>query len=314
MPETFNVVAARSRDNKKFVVLGSNDREAGVYFLFDATTGQLSRLGRRYPELSDAQLPRMRTIEYPAADGTKIPGYLTSPLDMREEKLPLVVMPHGGPIARDSLRFDFLRLFLASRGYAVLQMNFRGSGGYGFDWQMAAHQDWGGLTYSDIVDGTRWAVAQGIADPKRICILGWSFGGYASLVGAERNGDLFKCSVSIAGVSDLSELIKNQLNFVNGRVAWAQIGADPDKLKANSPARHAGDVKMPVLLLHGTLDAQAPYKQSAEMASELKSSGKNFKFVTIKDGDHDLWRESERVTLLTEIEQFLQTHIGAADK
>jgi dipeptidyl aminopeptidase/acylaminoacyl peptidase len=310
LPDTFNVIASRSRDNKKIAIVARSDREAGAFYLFDAVTGQMSRLGRRFPELDAEKLPRMRTIEYAAADGTKIPGYLTVPVGMREEKLPMIVMPHGGPIARDSWDFDFLRLFLASRGYAVLQMNFRGSSGYGFKWQMAAHQDWGGLTYADIVDGTKWAIAQGIADPKRTCIVGWSFGGYAALTGAERNPDLFKCSASIAGVSDLSKLIKNQLNFVGGRFAWDQIGTDSEKLKANSPVKHADLVNMPLLMLHGTLDAQAPYEQSEDMADALKKNNKKFKFVTIENADHSLVRESERTTLLTELEEFLASQLG----
>jgi len=310
LPDTFNYVASHSHDKKKFVIAAYSDRDAGTYYLFDATSGQLSRLGKSYPELDAEQLPRMRAIEYTAADGTKIPGYLTTPIGVRAEKLPLIVMPHGGPIARDSWRFDFLRLFLVSRGYAVLQMNFRGSGGYGFQWQIAAHQDWGGLTYADIADGTRWAIAQGIADPKRTCIVGWSFGGYAAMLGAERNLDLFKCSVSIAGVSDLSTLVRNQLNFEGGNLAWDQIGTDLGKIKENSPVRHADNVGMPMLLLHGTRDAQAPYEQSEGMAAALKKAKKQFKFVTIENADHSLWRESERTTLLTELEQFLLTNLG----
>ncbi|HYM36113.1 MAG TPA: S9 family peptidase, partial [Steroidobacteraceae bacterium] len=307
LPDTFNVVTGTTRDGSKLVIRATSDREAGTFYLYDTATKTLTRIGKRYPELDVAQLPRMRSIEYSAADGVKIPGYLTTPFGAREEKLPLIVLPHGGPIARDHEEFNFLRLFLASRGYAVLQMEFRGSAGYGFQWQIAAHQDWGGLTYSDIVDGARWAIAQGIADPNRMCIVGWSFGGYAALTGAVRNPDLFKCSASIAGLSDLSQLLKS---YPGGSVAWEQIGTDPEKLKANSPAKHADEVKMPVLMLHGTLDAQAAYRQSEEMADALKKAGKNFKFVTIKDADHSLWRESERTTLLTELEQFLSANLG----
>jgi dipeptidyl aminopeptidase/acylaminoacyl peptidase len=221
------------------------------------------------------------------------------------------VMPHGGPIARDSWSFDFLQQFLVSRGYAVLQMNFRGSSGYGGDWLYAAHQDWGGLTYSDIVDGTRWAVKQGIADPKRVCIVGWSFGGYAALLGAVRNADLFRCAVSIAGVSDLSLQLVERRSYVGVDVVREEIGTDSAKLSNDSPRRHAAAVTMPVLMLHGDRDAQANVEQSEAMDAALRSAHKPHEFIEVKGADHQFSRESDRVTLLTSIEKFLAAHLGA---
>jgi dipeptidyl aminopeptidase/acylaminoacyl peptidase len=309
LPGTFNVLTSISRDEKTAVIAARSDTDAGTYYVLNVTTSQLKKLGTAYPELPADQLPRMRSIEYKAADGTLIPGYLTIPNGVRAEKLPLIVLPHGGPIARDTWRFDFLRHFLASRGYAVLQMNFRGSAGYGEKWFHDAFQDWGGVTYSDIADAARWASAQGIADPQRMCIVGWSFGGYSALVGAVRNPDLFKCSASIAGLSDLVEL-RGDARGVGAKVVQKQIGNDKDKLRAASPVDHAADVQMPVLLIHGTLDAQAPYEQSKDMASALKKAGKNYKFVTIENADHSLVRESERTLLLTELEQFLLAYLG----
>jgi dipeptidyl aminopeptidase/acylaminoacyl peptidase len=310
-PNTFNAPVSSSSDFKSVIIGTWSDVEAGAYFAVDiAGGGKSTRIGRAYPELNADELPRMRSIEYKAADGTTIPGYLTAPVNVREEKLPMIVMPHGGPRARDSWRFDFLRHFLASRGYAVLQMNFRGSTGFGGKWFEDAFQDWGGLTYSDIADGARWAISQGIADPKRVCIVGWSFGGYSALVGATRNADLFKCSISIAGLSDLVALRSSVSGALNSQVVQKQIGNDKSKLRENSPIEHASETNMPVLLVHGTMDAQAPYEQSKAMAAELKKANKNFKFVTIENADHSLLRESERVTLLTEVEQFLQTNLG----
>ena len=174
---------SRSVDGNRKIVVTSSDVDGGHYYLLDKKQQRLDLLGAAYPELAPATLPRMRPIDYPARDGTRVPGYLTVPVGQRAEHLPLIVMPHGGPIARDYLEFDFLRLFLASRGYAMLQMNFRGSSGYGDAWFRAAHQDWGGLTYGDVGDAARWAVASGLADPARLCIVGWSFGGYAALMG-----------------------------------------------------------------------------------------------------------------------------------
>jgi dipeptidyl aminopeptidase/acylaminoacyl peptidase len=310
LPDTFNRTVSYSHDLNVVVIRAISDINAGTYYAFNVATRKIIELGKAYPALNPKELSSMRSIEYKAQDGTSIPAYLTTPLGARAEKLPLIVMPHGGPIARDTWGFGFLRQFLASRGYAVLQMNFRGSSGYGEDWFYSAHQDWGGLTYSDIADGTRWAVSQGIADPKRVCILGWSFGGYAALVAATRNNDLYQCSVSIAGLSDLSELYALQANYQNKLIARRQLGDNKQKLKDDSPANHAADVAMPVLLIHGTRDAQAPFDQSEKMARNLKIAKKQVTFVELKDADHSLWRPEERATMLREVEAFLRLHLG----
>jgi dipeptidyl aminopeptidase/acylaminoacyl peptidase len=311
LPDAYNRSVARSKDFKTHIILSSSDVNAGTYYVYNTETRKLMELSRAYPEIDSRQLGRMRSIEYKAQDGTTIPGYLTTPPNARAEKLPLIVMPHGGPIARDTWEFDFLLQFLVSRGYAVLQMNFRGSSGYGYKWLHAAHQDWGGLTYADIVDGTRWAVSQGIADPNRICIVGWSFGGYAAQLGAVRNSDLYKCSVSIAGLSDLALLYDEQSKYLGDQIARRQLGDNRAKLATDSPARHAQDVRIPMLLVHGTRDAQASIRQSRDMVSALKGAKKQYKYVEIKDADHSLWRASERETMLKEVEAFLATHLGS---
>jgi dienelactone hydrolase len=310
LPNTFIELVDATRDERLYLVRASSDVDAGTYYLLDAKKGQLERVGKAYPDLDPATVGRMQTISYPSRDGTTIPGYLTVPPGVRAEHLRLVVMPHGGPIARDSWQFDFLRAFLVSRGYAVLQMNFRGSAGYGEKWFYDAHQDWGGLTYSDIVDGARWAVKEGIADPSHMCIVGWSFGGYAALLGATRNGDLFRCAVSIAGVSDLKLLETQASFFVGGRIAREQIGTDSSKLKADSPRSHAADVSIPVLMVHGDNDAQANVDQSDAMDRALTRAGKAHEYILIEGADHQMSRESDRTTLLTAIERFLATHLA----
>jgi dipeptidyl aminopeptidase/acylaminoacyl peptidase len=310
LPGRFNTVHSSTSDRKTFVIRSASDRDAGSFYLFESGSETLRPIGMAYPELPSEALATMQSIEYPARDGEMIPGYLSVPLGSEGHHLPLIVMPHGGPMARDSWEFDFLRHFLLSRGYAVLQMNFRGSSGYGGEWFFAAHQDWGGLTYSDITDAARWAVAQGIADPRRMCIVGWSFGGYAALLGAERNADLYRCSVSIAGVSDLLDLeAYNKTHFRNGALVSKQIGENRQKLQSDSPALHAADVKMPVLLIHGDHDAQVPLAQSKEMDRALKRADKNHKLVVIEGGDHQLWRPAERETMLTEVEKFLNANL-----
>ncbi len=305
----YNTIEDSTQDETAYVVRSSSDVDAGTFYVYDAAAKTIAKIGRAYPELDPGGLGRMRSIAYPARDGTRIPGYLTVPPGKRAEQLPLIVMPHGGPFARDSWGFDFLLQFLVSRGYAVLQMNFRGSSGYGDDWYWAAHQDWGGLTYDDITDGARWAVKEGIADPKRMCIVGWSFGGYAALLGAVRNSDLYRCSVSIAGVSDLVELEHDARSFTNGAIARRQIGTDDDKLRMDSPRRHAESVGIPILMIHGDHDWQVDVGQSKLMAKALTKAHKPPQFVVIKGANHQMERQSDRVKLLTELEKFLAANL-----
>jgi dipeptidyl aminopeptidase/acylaminoacyl peptidase len=309
--DAFVVIGDYTLDEQIYSVEATSDVDAGTTYLFFMDRHQLLPIGRAYPELDPALMSRKRSITYTASDGTSVPGYLIVPNGVRPDKLPLIVMPHGGPVARDSWAFDFLEQFLASRGYAVLQMNFRGSDGYGRDWYYQAHQDWGGLTYSDIRDGARWAIEQGIADPQHMCILGWSFGGYAALLGAVRDSGMYKCAVSIAGVSDLPDLINDEQQFVSGKVAREQIGTRREKLIADSPRRHAADVNIPVLMIHGTRDYQVDVDHSRRMASALKSAHKSYRLVEIENGTHQLTLESQRVTLLTEVEKFLEQNLKA---
>ncbi len=309
LPGTFIVVRNTTRDRSLYVIRTTSDVDAGTFYLVNVAKGQASRIGTAYPDLDPAQIGRMQAISFPAQDGTQIPGYLTVPPGLRAEHLPLVVMPHSGPLHRDSWEFDLLRAFLVSRGYAVLQMNFRGSAGYGRKWYYDAHQDWGGLTYSDIADGARWALKQGIADPQRMAIVGWSFGGYAALLGAVRDGDLFRCAVSIAGVSDLDLLERQGDNFVSRYITRRQIGTDSAKLKADSPRRHAADVRIPVLMIHGDADAQVNVDETRAMDRALSAEHKAHETIIIEGADHQMSRESDRITLLSAVEKFLEGNV-----
>lgn len=310
LPGSFTTVSDSTRDENVFVVRSYSDLEPPSFHVLDVGRHIMLSLGPAYPDRDLSGFASMRSVSYPARDGTPIPAYLSTPPGKTAD-LPLIVMPHGGPIARDSWGYFFLREFLVSQGYAVLQMNFRGSAGYGDDWFFAAHQDWGGLTYDDVVDGTKWAIGQKIADPRRVCIVGWSFGGYLALLGAQRNADLFRCSVDIAGVSDLGLLIDEGHNWVISDVVKKQIGTDPAKLKLNSPRIHAAEFGVPLLMLHGDSDAQVPFEQSDEMHSALKRAGKPHRFVAVPDADHSFSAEKSRVILLREIQTFLAEHLGA---
>jgi dipeptidyl aminopeptidase/acylaminoacyl peptidase len=253
----------------------------------------------------------MQPIQYPARDGTMIPGYLSVPPGREKKNLPLIVMPHGGPIARDVWGYFFLTQFLTSRGYAVLQMNFRGSDGYGPDWFFAAHQDWGGLTYDDVTDATKWAIAEGIADPSRVCMVGWSFGGYLAFVGAQRNPDLYRCAVSIAGIGDLAMLYDDGYHWVDAKIMQRQIGTDREKLRKDSPREHAADFKVPVLFFQGDMDTQVASHQGDAMDKALTKAGKTHRYVKLPGADHSLSKESDRAQMLRELDVFL-THYNPA--
>jgi dipeptidyl aminopeptidase/acylaminoacyl peptidase len=311
LPDTFIGVASSTRDLRLLVLRAESDVSPATFYLFDSQKGALRRIAGAYPDLDPKTLGRMESISYPAQDGTNIPGYLTVPPGARAANLPLVVMPHGGPTARDHWGFDFLRAFLVSRGYAVLQMNFRGSAGYGTRWRDASLQDWGGLPYSDVTDGAHWAIKQGIADPKRLCIVGWSYGGYVALLSAVRNADLYRCSVSIAGVSDLGLLESQQSKFANSAISRAEIGIRRAKLEQDSPRGHAGDIAMPVLMMHGDKDAQVNVEESRAMDAALTTAHKPHEFILIKGADHQMTRESDRTTILTAIEGFLARNLAA---
>jgi dienelactone hydrolase len=312
-PGQFNTIEETSLDDRFILIRSMSDIDSSKFWVMDSETHQVSKIGAAYPDRDTATLASMRPISYPARDGTRIPAYLSTPPTPPGTRLPLIVMPHGGPIARDRWDYFFLRQFLVSRGYAVLQMNFRGSSGYGDDWFFAAHQDWGGLTYDDVVDGARWAIQQGIAAPEGVCIVGWSFGGYLALLGAQRNPDLFQCSIDIAGVSDLPLLIDEGHDWIAGAdYRKRQLGTDSAKLKRDSPQRHASEFKVPLLMLQGKRDYQVPFEQSETMDAALKRAGIAHRFAVVPNADHQFSDVKDRATMLREIEGFLGKHLPAA--
>ncbi len=227
-------------------------------------------------------------------------------------------MPHGGPDARDVVGFDWWAQFLANRGYAVLQPNYRGSKGYGRKFTEAGLQQWGLKMQDDISDGVKKLIADGIADPKRICIVGASYGGYAALAGATFTPDLYACAMSFAGVSDLNDFMFTQRSDTGkdsqGTSFWkSRVGSDwdnSDKLKATSPALHAAQVKCPILLMHGKGDTTVRIKQSMIEYEALKDAGKDVRFIRFDGEDHYLNFADTRIRMLKELEAFLKKNIG----
>jgi dipeptidyl aminopeptidase/acylaminoacyl peptidase len=300
-----------SADLKTVVVMAESDVSAPEFFVLDlaAAKPQLQRVGSRYPALARTDLAPTEYLHYPAADGTKIPAFLTKPVNVTGLP-PLIVMPHGGPWARDTWGFDSWVQVLAREGYAVLQMNYRGSGGYGKAWRDASLKDWGGLPYSDTIDGLKWAIEQKHADPQRVCVVGGSFGGYLALEAAVRDSALLRCVVSVAGVSDLRELKSDSNFFANYRTVHEMIGDDPVKLRAYSPRLHADTVAVPVLLVHGAEDYTVEPDQSEFMARALQEAGKTYQLVMIDGTDHYFQNQAPQRQLFVSITDFLRKYLG----
>ncbi len=309
LPDTQNRVLGGSRDSSRLLVFAFSDVDPGSYHLLDLDARTLDRVGRRNSQLPTDGLATMQSVAIPGPDGVRIPGYLTIPRGLEPRGLPAIVLPHGGPYSRDSWGYDRLVQLLANSGYAVLQPNFRGSTGYGQTWLDAGYQGWGTVMHDDISSSARWLIEQGIADASRLCIVGWSYGGYAALIGAIKEPRLYRCAVSIAGVSDMMDLQADNSRFYGGRVATVASTGTED-LKINSPRRRAAEIMVPVLLVHGTADQQVVDDHSRVMARALSREGKTHELVIIKDGSHSLEREEWAVQLYASLRNFLARHLG----
>ena len=285
------------------------DRDPGTYYRFDAANNALQTISRVYPSLAERELAPMREVNYRAADGTPIPAYLTVPPN-RAGAGPAVLLPHGGPAARDYWSYDFLAQFLAANGYAVLQSNYRGSAGYGRAWAGdGGFRGWR-RAVDDIRDGARYLVEAGIAAPDEICIVGWSYGGYAALMSSIEDPAAYRCAVSIAGVTDPRALGRAMRNFVGGLEAQTFIGTDDDVTKAGSPLERAEELAVPVLLVHPRKDINVPFQQSADLFRALRRADKAVDFVEYEHAEHSIIPERYRKDLLTRLAAFLETHIG----
>ena len=299
-----------SVDENRMLVLASTDTDPGVYYIFDRTTHQLQTFLVVRSQLEGVKLASVKPVSYPAADGTLIPGYLTLPPGKESGKgLPALVMPHGGPSARDEWGFDWVAQFFAARGYLVLQPNFRGSAGYGDAWfQQNGFRSWN-VAIGDVLDGGRWLVKEGIADPDKLGIFGWSYGGYAALQSAVVDPALFKAVVAVAPVTDLKELKSEWYYFTNYYLISDFIG-EGRHMHEGSPAEHADRFRAPVLLFHGAMDRNVGIQQSRLMDSRLKTAGAKCTLVTWEELDHHLEDSSARAQMLNQSDTFLRQAFG----
>jgi dipeptidyl aminopeptidase/acylaminoacyl peptidase len=298
-----------SSDGSKVLLFAGSDRDPGRYYLFNKTNKSLGELMSVRPNLAGRTLAEVKPITYAATDGTTIPAYLTLPPGKEAKNLPAIVMPHGGPSARDEWGFDWLPQFLAARGYVVIQPQYRGSGGFGDAW-MAQNGFKGWRTsIGDISAAARYLAKQGLADPNRIAIVGWSYGGYAALQSAATEPSLYKAVIAIAPVTDLALLKTEALDYTSYKQTAAFIGDGPH-LVQGSPARQATAIQVPVLLVHGDLDVNVNFEQSQRMQQALQSAGKQSEFLAFHGLDHQLKDNEARSTMLLKMGQLLDRTIG----
>jgi dipeptidyl aminopeptidase/acylaminoacyl peptidase len=299
-------IADSSVDESKLLIVAGSDTDPGAYYLFDRKSRHLDTFLVLRNELEGVKLASVKPVSYPAEDGAMIPAYLTLPPGQESARgLPAIVLPHGGPSARDEWGFDWLSQFFANRGYAVLQPEFRGSAGFGDAWfQQNGFRSWR-IAIGDVQSAGRWLVKEGIADQSRLGIVGWSYGGYAALQSAVVDPTLFKAVVAIAPVTDLSELVEDRRGWTDYQVVKAFVGDGP-QTHEGSPIEHASSFKVPVLLFHGTFDRNVAYRQSEHLAEKLKSAGAHVDLVTFPDLDHQLEDSAARTELLGRSDAFLQ--------
>ncbi|MEJ6474267.1 S9 family peptidase [Pseudoalteromonas piscicida] len=299
-----------TRDGSKVIVFAGSDINPGKYYLYDSKKNQLSYIAASKSWIEPNKMSAMEPIVFTSRDGLSIHGYLTTPLGKEQKDLPLVVMPHGGPHGpRDYWQFDPDVQMLASRGVAVLQVNFRGSGGYGDRFEELGYKKWGQEIQYDIIDGTKHLISKGIADKKRICIMGASFGGYSALQSAILEPELYQCAVGVVGVYDLP------LMFEEGDVAERDsgqaylervLGTDEKQLKAFSPSYNADKLSVPVLIVHGGEDERAPIEQAESLIEALKKAKKPYEYYLLEDEGHGFYKPEHRLKYYKKVLSFLE--------
>lgn len=307
-------LVSSSADRQRIVVRVDSPLEGPAYALVDLGARRAEWIGNEYQELRPEDIAPVRPVQFRAADGMALSGYLTLPRGRDAKGLPLVVLPHGGPAVRDVPGFDWWPQALASRGYAVLQVNYRGSAGFGRAHLEAGWGEWGRKMQTDLSDGVRHLAAEGVIDPARVCIVGASYGGYAALAGATVDRGVYRCAASFAGPSDLGKMVAWSRGTY-GRSAqryWSRFmgvdGARDSRLDEISPAKLADRVEIPVLLLHGRDDTVVPLSQSQAMERAMKRAGKPVELVVLGGEDHWLSRGETRMQMLGHMVAFLERH------
>lgn len=316
-------VADSNKAETLYIIYVGGDRTRGSYWLYDAITDKAEKIADIAPWLHEDELSEMHAVSYTTRDGLEIEAYLSLPVGLTPEtarNLPVVVNPHGGPWARDAWGYDSEAQFLCNRGYAVFQMNFRGSTGYGRRFLEAGYGQWGLKMQDDITDGVEWLIQQGIADASRIAIYGGSYGGYATLAGLAFTPDLYACGVDYVGVSNLLTFMQTIPPYWQPmlQMMYEQVGHpehDRQRLEATSPALHADQIKAPLFVAQGANDPRVNKAESDQMVEALRRRGVDVEYMVKDDEGHGFMRQANRFDFYRAMERFLARHIGTdADK
>ncbi len=307
-------IISRDRQWKRWVVSYASDQVPETYYLYDRPTRKLTKLFCAHPELGLYKLAKMKPVTIRSRDGLDLVSYLTLPVGVPAKKLPLVLLVHDRAWSRNTWGYDAQAQWLANRGYAVLQVNFRGSRGFGKTFLDAGNREWGGKMQDDLIDGVNWAVKNGYADPKKVAIMGRCYGGYAALVGAAFTPDVFCCAVSEAAPSNLITLLRSippsyELLRKTFEMRVGEL-ADESFLAARSPLFRADKIKVPVLIAQGALDQRVHPQESEQLVSAIRKAGNKVEYLLFRDEGHTLVRPDNRVRYAAAVEKFLATHLG----
>jgi len=303
-----------TKEEDKYIVGKSSDRAMTTYYLYDVNTDELTFIHQVTPWLDENEMAEVKPVTYTARDGMTIHGYLTIPKGKEAKNLPVIVNVHGGPWARDSWGFNPEIQFLANRGYAVFQMNFRGSTGYGRAFWEASFKQWGQAMQDDVTDGVQWLISQGIADPKRVVIYGASYGGYATLMGIVKEPDLFAAAVDYVGVSNLFTFMQTIPPYWEPmlQMMYEMVGnpqADSLMMAQNSPALQAERIKTPLFIAQGANDPRVNKAESDQMVAALQARGIEVEYMVKDNEGHGFYNEENRFDFYRAMEAFLAKHI-----
>jgi len=306
-----NSIVGRAHKQELYLIYSESAKNPGDYFLFDRKKGELSYIAPFRDHIDPKKMANTHRVTIPVRDGSHIPGYMTVPKGKQSKSLPAIVLPHGGPyVGHDNAEWDYWAQFYASRGYLVLKPNFRGTKGYGNAFYRKGVHQWGGLMQDDVTDATKWLIAEGMADPERICIVGGSYGGYAALMGSIKEQGLYKCAISVNGVTNMPLLKKNDKELVGGNTWIKRMGLRDAKDSSISPFHRAREVSAAVMLVAARDDARVPFGMSNSMHHELQKHNKQSAYVELADGGHSMLTGAARLKMLQETEKFLAEHIG----
>ena len=308
-------IISKTANKKQFIVAFERDNGPISYYYYNDCTQKSTHLGYNRPELNNYQLASMQPIQFSSRDGLTIHGYLTLPTFGPQKNLPLVVDVHGGPHVRDSWGYSGEVQWLANRGYAILQINYRGSKGYGKKFLNASIREWGGKMHTDLIDGVRWAVEQGIANPKKVAIYGGSYGGYAALVGATFTPTEFCCAVDIVGPSNLESFARSIPEYWESykTLLFQEIGnpdTDAEFLRSRSPISKVDQIKIPLLIAHGAKDPRVKQAESEQIVAALQEKNIPHEYLLFPDEGHSFVRPENKLKLYAQAEKFLAQHLG----